>query len=80
MERIFNFHGAVHDGGGWTPYQPAFGKTFSSKRDFKDHLRKLRYESGVDVVEVGNENVKRKPKEVEPDKKAAYDALRRAIK
>lgn len=47
-------------------FNPALGESFSSPHEVKDHIRKLKYEEGRELVEVGNdklEHVKWKPKE-----------------
>jgi len=75
-ERVFSFRGeiSVESSPG---YQPAFGKTFSTRGDLRDEIRRLRDERGIDMVEVGNERVKAKPQEGRVDLKGAYDFLRK---
>lgn len=75
-ERVFSAPGAIHTESS-PGYQPAFGKTFSTRADLRNEIRRLRDERGIDMVEVGNERVKTKPKTFEMDKKAAYKELKR---
>jgi len=74
--RVFSVQRSVicEDEVGW---QPAFGKRFSNKHELRDEIRRLRDEKGIDMVEVGNDRARTKPKEVKYDHRAAYQMLRR---
>lgn len=37
-------------------FNHAFGKVMNSKQDIKDEIRKMNYEQGRDIVEVGNDD------------------------
>lgn len=62
-------------------YQPAFGRSFANKRELKEHIRELRYERGIDMIEVGNEKAAMKalkPPTFKPDTERAYHELKKA--
>lgn len=46
-------------------YYWAFGKTISSKHGLKETLREIKGETGKEIIEVGNEKPKLKPKRKE---------------
>lgn len=62
-------------------YQPAFGRSFANKRELNEHLRSLRTERGIDMIEVGNEKAALKalkPPKFKPDTERAYAELKKA--
>lgn len=77
MARVFAVRGAVapNDNPG---FQPAFGKTFSSKRQMRDEMRRLRNEHGIDMVEVGDQKMPKReaPKGKPFNGREAYQYLR----
>jgi putative FmdB family regulatory protein len=46
-------------------YFYAFGKVMNSKRELKEHLSYVKGETGDEIVEIGNEKPKYKPKRKE---------------
>lgn len=84
MKRLFNWRGfmSMGDISFQAHYNPAFGKEITRPGQIKEEIRRLKYEKGMDLVEVGNEKLKDKPKEDGPmlDKRAAYQDLKKALK
>lgn len=58
LQRYISAGRGVHGDSFRAGYHHAFGKSFSSSWELKDHLRELRYEHGREVIEVGNEKVR----------------------
>ena len=79
LERLIRFNGHMAPDSFITGYNPAFGKTFTSKRQQSEEIRRLS-DQGRELIEVGNEKVRPKKKETEIVSEQDVAELKKAIK
>ena len=65
MERLIRFNGGMHSDIFMPTWNPAFGKSFTSKGQIKEEIKRIAGEEGREIVEVGNEKVKAKREKTE---------------
>lgn len=58
-------------------FQPAFGKTFTNKRQQQEYIRRLEGTTGKEIIEVGNETPKLKREGPKYDIERATHELRK---
>lgn len=76
-KRIFSFKGCVGVGTFKEGYYHAFGQPFTSEGQLKEHLTKLKGETGKEIVEVGNDSLQTVKKQ---RKKVDWDAAGRELR
>lgn len=58
MERKFNFQGQLMKPGGFKEeFHPAFGKVISTRHQLNNELKKIKGETGKELVEIGNDGL-----------------------
>lgn len=58
-------------------YYHSFGKTFRSRHELNNEIRKINGETGENIVEVGNDNRRIKPEVKKPDIESAVRELKK---
>ena len=76
MERKFCFRGQVGVSQFTEGYNPGLGKSFKNKHELKDEIRRLNYETGARIEEVGTSKVSSTPRK----KEIPYELAQRAYK
>lgn len=76
MERQISFRGSVSAGTFKEGYNHALGKTFTTKRQQDDELRRIKHETGKELVEVGNDSGFSRPEPKQYDSTKALHELR----
>lgn len=82
MRRVFNFKGQMMAPGGYKEnFHPAFGKVISTKIQLKNELKRIKGETGKELIEVGNESMEKiKPIRKKIDKGDVVRELRQRIR
>ena len=78
--RVVRFKGAISADAGPAYFHYGLGKVVRSKQDIRNELAKIRGETGRDLIEVGNEAIKKsKPKKAQYDMNVMTQDYKKAL-
>lgn len=78
-KRVIRFKGTVSGDNGPAYYNYGLGKVVRSKQDIRNELSRIRGETGRDLIEVGNEVIKKnKPKKIQWDNEKMISDFKKA--
>jgi len=80
MERQIRFNGYMAPDSFITGFNPAFGKSFNSKREMNEEIRRMSGDEGRNLIPVGNEKVKAEKRNTEIVTEQDIAELKKAIK